>query len=85
MGNHDESGGVDMDWARAHCTCRNCPTYIECGEAGAFCVGLVPSNCIHNEQGCICPGCPVHVQYHKDAMFYCTHGQPPIPPGGDPT
>ena len=84
MGNHDDSGGIDIVWARAHCTCKNCPTYVECGEAGAFCLGLAPSNCIHHDMGCICPGCPVFTRYHLNAQLYCINAPIPIPPGGDP-
>lgn len=57
------------------CICSTCPSWIECGEKGAFClVAIGKSSCIEDETGCICPGCPVMDDLGFTHDYYCTKG-----------
>jgi hypothetical protein len=57
------------------CLCRICPTYRDCNEVIAFCLGSTgTSACIQKEQGCLCPGCPVQEQEGFSHVYYCTRG-----------
>ena len=55
------------------CICRNCPSFIECGEKEAYCV-QGRSKCIKEEKGCICGGCPVTMKMKLKHGYYCTRG-----------
>ncbi|HZK31258.1 MAG TPA: DUF2769 domain-containing protein [Methanoregula sp.] len=57
------------------CICKICPTFIDCGEEIAFCLAARgKSTCITNEDGCLCPGCPVLESEGFSHVFYCTRG-----------
>jgi len=57
------------------CTCKKCPTWVECGEGGGFCfVTIGKSACISDEKGCIYGGCPVHEKMGLKQIYYCTKG-----------
>ena len=57
------------------CICRNCPSWVECGEQGAFCFPTIgKSKCIKDEKGCICGGCPVTKEMGLKHGYYCTRG-----------
>lgn len=60
------------------CLCRLCPTYLDCKEVIAFCLGSTgTSACITKEQGCLCPGCPVQEKEGFSHVYYCTRGTEP--------
>ena len=57
------------------CICRMCPSFVECKEEIAFCLAdTTLSVCIKEEQGCLCPGCPVQEEENFQHVFYCTRG-----------
>jgi len=57
------------------CNCRDCPSYIECGEKAGYCSKEVgKSKCIESENGCICPTCPVEMEMEWFDVYYCTRG-----------
>jgi len=57
------------------CICRECPSWVECGEAGGFCFPTIgKSGCIEEENGCICPGCPVTTTMNLNHDYFCTRG-----------
>ena len=57
------------------CMCTLCPSFVDCKEEIAFC--LAPSGksiCIAEENGCLCPGCPVLDKEGFQHVYYCTRG-----------
>ena len=57
------------------CVCRMCPTYFDCGETLAFCLGdSGKSSCMLVERGCVCPGCPVQTETGFQHVYYCLRG-----------
>jgi hypothetical protein len=61
--------------AQKICICGKCPSYKKCGEAWAFClIESGKSKCITDENGCICPGCPVQLQSDFSNEYYCIRG-----------
>ncbi len=66
---------MNKDQGSKECICRMCPTYFDCGEKLAFCLGDGgKSKCILVERGCICPGCPVQAKTLFQHVYYCTLG-----------
>lgn len=66
---------MDQEVAASMCICAQCPTFIDCGEAIAFCLNAEgKSSCITVELGCVCPVCPVYLQQGMLHDFYCTQG-----------
>ena len=57
------------------CICGICPSFVDCKEEIAYCLAQKEkSNCIKNEQGCLCPGCPVQAEEDFLHVYYCTRG-----------
>jgi hypothetical protein len=57
------------------CLCRMCPSFVDCGETIVFCLAETgTSGCIKEEQGCLCPGCPVQDEGNFQHVYYCTRG-----------
>lgn len=57
------------------CMCGMCPSFIDCREDIAYCLAVSgTSNCIKDEQGCLCPGCPVLEEEGFSHVYYCTRG-----------
>jgi hypothetical protein len=55
------------------CTCKQCPSFKECGEVIGYCFPTIgKSNCIKDENGCICGNCPVTTQLDLKQGYYCT-------------
>lgn len=64
-----------MNESEKKCICRSCPSYVDCGEAIAFCVQKSgKSGCIEEEIGCVCPSCLVQKENNFTHIFYCTKG-----------
>jgi hypothetical protein len=56
------------------CICGVCPSYMGTGEEKlTFCV-IGKSTIIKEENGCICPGCPVQIELALKWEYYCTRG-----------
>jgi hypothetical protein len=56
------------------CICGVCPSYMGTGEEKlTFCV-IGKSTMIKEENGCICPGCPVQTELALKWEYYCTRG-----------
>lgn len=54
------------------CICGQCPSYPG-KEPWLYCArGKSPQTV--NQQGCLCPGCPVQQQYDLDHLYYCVNG-----------
>ncbi len=61
----------------ARCTCPSCKTYTECAKAKAerlYCLEGKSPDCITKGVECICPSCPVQVEYTMRDMYYCIEG-----------
>ncbi len=59
-----------------NCACDRCPTYSECSskkEELLFCLEG-KTECEVDNQGCICPSCPVSIKYKLKNEFYCIEG-----------
>jgi Protein of unknown function (DUF2769) len=66
---------MDRMNATAMCMCRMCPSFADCGEEIAFCLAVTGrSGCIKNEQGCLCPACPVLEAEGFTHVYYCIRG-----------
>ncbi|MBN2734322.1 MAG: DUF2769 domain-containing protein [Methanomicrobiaceae archaeon] len=66
---------MDRKKAQQMCLCKMCPSFVECSEEIAFCLESVgKSGCIKEENGCLCPGCPVLEEEGYQHVFYCTRG-----------
>ena len=66
---------MDRKQAIELCVCDMCPSYVECGEEIAFCLAENgPSKCIKEENGCLCPGCPIQEQTGFRHVYYCIRG-----------
>lgn len=73
--NSREDRMIDRKQAVGLCICRMCPSYVDCDEEIGYCVAESGnSRCIGNEQGCLCPGCPVQEQEDFQHVYYCTRG-----------
>ena len=74
-GRPEVKGSVDM-W-KTVCVCGSCPSYNECArnknELGYCLVGKT-RDCSIDEQGCICPDCPVTLELELKNTYYCTMG-----------
>ena len=60
------------------CSCPSCPSYNECTKGKAerlYCAGEVgKSSCEIKMNGCICGGCPVHMENDLKDFYYCING-----------
>ena len=57
------------------CICRMCPSFVDCKEEIAYCLAVAgKSTCITDEQGCLCPGCPVLEEGGFTHVYFCTRG-----------
>lgn len=57
------------------CLCPTCPSWVECGEQGGFCVPSVgKSKCIGKAHGCVCPICPIATKFKLKHDYYCMKG-----------
>jgi len=57
------------------CICGMCPSFVDCREEIAYCLAVSQkSSCITEEQGCLCPGCPVLEKEGFSHVYYCTRG-----------
>ena len=66
---------MDRKVATGLCLCAMCPSYVDCNEEIAFCLAVSgKSTCITEEQGCLCPGCPVLDEEGFSHVYYCTRG-----------
>lgn len=64
-----------MEMVLSMCTCKSCPSWIDCGEKGGYCFQLIgKSSCITEEKGCICGGCPVTAKMELKHIYFCTKG-----------
>jgi Zn finger protein HypA/HybF involved in hydrogenase expression len=56
------------------CICNMCPSFMGTGEEKlTFCM-IGRSSIIKEENGCICPGCPVQSDLALRWDYYCTKG-----------
>ena len=66
---------MDRKTATGLCICSMCPSYVDCSEDIAYCLAPTGrSTCIRNENGCLCPGCPVLEQEGLQHVYYCIRG-----------
>jgi len=66
---------MDKKKGMSLCLCRMCPSFVDCKEEIAFCLAEnKKSGCIKEEQGCLCPGCPVQAEEDFQHAYYCTRG-----------
>ena len=61
------------EYVFANCICGKCPSWVECGEKGGFCL-VGKSDCITEKKGCICPDCPVTAKLKLKWGYYCIEG-----------
>lgn len=70
---------VEKNEANIHkCACPGCPSYNECAKGqneSLYCAGENgKSACPYKTNGCVCGGCPVHMENDLKAGYYCLHG-----------
>lgn len=66
---------MDKKKAIGLCMCRICPSFIDCKEEIAYCLaGSGKSTCIQEENGCLCPACPVLEEEGFSHVYYCIRG-----------
>jgi hypothetical protein len=57
------------------CMCTMCPSFVDCTEEIAFCLAVSgKSVCIREENGCLCPGCPVLEEEGFQHVYFCIRG-----------
>jgi hypothetical protein len=60
------------------CVCPMCPSFNECAKEKnerLYCSEVVgKSGCEYQMSGCICGGCPVHIEFGLKSGYYCMHG-----------
>jgi len=66
------------EFVAANCICATCPSFLkeECakaGEKGSYCL-VGKSKVITEENGCVCPQCPVTAKMGLKWGYYCTRG-----------
>jgi hypothetical protein len=65
------------------CTCKGCPSWLECGEKGGFCFVMIgKSACITEDVGCICGGCPVYPKLGLEHLHFCIRDSEKVQKGG---
>lgn len=73
----DNDRKASMKTLEGMCTCPLCPTYTECARTKSellYCFEGKSPSCITKPVKCICPTCPVEVDYAIKNMFYCIEG-----------
>ena len=66
---------MDRKEATGLCMCMMCPSFVDCGEEIAFCLAESgKSVCIREENGCLCPGCPVLEEEGFQHVYFCIRG-----------
>ena len=66
---------MDRQKAIGLCLCGVCPSFMDCKEAIGYCLtDTGTSGCIREEQGCLCPGCPVQEGENFQHVYYCIRG-----------
>jgi Protein of unknown function (DUF2769) len=66
---------MDRKEATGLCMCTMCPSFVDCGEEIAFCLAKSgKSVCIREENGCLCPGCPVLEEEGFQHVYFCIRG-----------
>lgn len=61
----------------ALCTCPACPTYTACAKEARellFCLKGKSFLCITDEKGCICPSCPITMEFGFRHTLFCRRG-----------
>lgn len=61
------------EYVFANCICGKCPSWVECGEKGGFCL-VGKSECITEKKGCVCGECPVTAKMGLKWGYYCIAG-----------
>ncbi len=57
------------------CLCKDCPSYVKCGEMGGYCFQQVgKSKCIKKMRGCECGACSITKMEGLTGMYYCVKG-----------
>lgn len=62
---------------RKLCICDDCPSYNYCARENnelLYCILGKSPVCITEENGCICPSCPLTEQMGLKDDFFCTRG-----------
>lgn len=73
MGNEEMEQKLQMGISM--CICPSCPSWVTCGEKGAYCFPTIgKSKCITEENGCICGACPVTEKMGLKHIYYCIKG-----------
>ena len=72
----DEDKNQTMEELKGECICSLCPTYNSCAENAdelLFCITGKSESCIKDDMGCICPSCPIALEYGIGVVFnlYC--------------
>ncbi|WFN33443.1 DUF2769 domain-containing protein [Methanogenium sp. S4BF] len=64
-----------LDEVLGMCICMTCPSWVNCGEKGGYCVDAIgKSACIHEEKGCVCRNCQAFKNAGLKHISFCTKG-----------
>lgn len=69
--------GRELKGQEGRCVCPDCRTYTDCARSKSeflFCLEGKSPDCITKGVECICPTCPVEVEYDMKNMYYCIEG-----------
>ena len=69
--------GKKAEELRAKCICPDCPTYNDCSKERnelLFCIYGKSFQCITEDLGCICPGCPLIEELGLVNLTFCLLG-----------
>ena len=80
MGKTEEEAGAmiaefedKLTMVREMCICKGCPSYVAEESEVGFCHPLIGKSAkITEENGCVCPNCPVYAQMGMKNGYYCT-------------
>lgn len=57
------------------CICMTCPSWVNCGERGGYCLSTIgKSVCIEEEKGCSCRTCQAFKKAGLNHTSFCTRG-----------
>ena len=64
-----------MDEVLGMCICMTCPSWVNCGEKGGYCLAAIgKSVCIEEEKGCVCRRCQAFKRAGLNNISFCTRG-----------
>lgn len=65
----------DVDEVLGMCICMTCPSWVNCGDKGGYCLSIVGrSRCIEEAKACFCPRCRAFIMAGLNHTRFCIRG-----------